>query len=303
MIIWNPNIWKNDGHQKKTLSVIIALFFFHQKQKGDAKMSSSYRTTKKKCFYPFLNVLKKSPEKETQNYDSFFYPFLSNMKEENDPFKNPGLLTNWQYVKDHISLIVYDIERDLWDLHDIIHEIIPNINVALIPIVKYNSNSCCHVFYLKKEVLDLWQKTAENVIKISKISSLSEPFLSSLSDYVKSLEDHAVSSYVPQNLLDCMEGNMKDFSDDLYLLKNREALFGAVQIGNMEVLKRIHRITGDFLIIPSSVHELILVPKIKENYENLRSLVNFVNNSIVEEKDIFSYRIFSFDGNLHSVDL
>lgn len=266
-------------------------------------MSNSYRNPKKRHFHPFLNVLETPYNEKPENFDSFFDPFPSHLPEENNPFTDPELLTNWQYVKDHISLIIYDLERNLWDMHDIIHETLLEINVALLPIVKYNSNSCCHIFYLKKEVLHLWQKTAENVMEIAKNSSLSEPFLSSLSDYMKSLEEHTVCSYVPQNLLERPDELMREHSDELLLLKNKDALFGGIQIGNIEVLKRIQNAIGDFLIIPSSIHELILVPKIKENYGNLRNLVHFVNNSIVEEKDIFSYRIFGFDGNLYCLNI
>ena len=266
-------------------------------------MSNSNRNPKKKHFHPFLTVLEDSPEELSRDFDSFFDPSPYCFPEENNPLANPELLKNWEYVKNHISLIAYDLERGLWDLHDIIHEVIPDINIALFPVIKFNSNFCCHIFYLKNEVLNIWQKTAENVMEISKSSSLSEPFLGSLSDYIRSLEEHTVGSYVPQNLLDCTEDIMREHSDELLLLKNSDALFGAVQIGNTEVLKRIQKITGDFLIIPSSIHELVLVPKIKDNYENLKALVNFVNNNIVEEKDIFSYRIFGFDGNLFCLNI
>ena len=53
----------------------------------------------------------------------------------------------------------------------------------------------------------------------------------------------------------------------------------------------------DILILPSSVHECILVPADDERYtlESLADMVRSVNNMYLKEKEILSYHVYRFE--------
>ena len=53
----------------------------------------------------------------------------------------------------------------------------------------------------------------------------------------------------------------------MYVLTNRRGIYGASFIADKQVLGSIaEKLGGDFAILPSSVHELIIIPEIKKAY-------------------------------------
>ena len=90
----------------------------------------------------------------------------------------------------------------------------------------------------------------------------------------------------------------------MYILTNHERSFGAAVIlyeGYLEKLAEC--IGGAFYLLPSSVHEMILLPKIKElndeeDSESLREIVEEVNHMVVEEQDVLSDSVYLYDERL-----
>lgn len=56
------------------------------------------------------------------------------------------------------------------------------------------------------------------------------------------------------------------------------------------------KLNGDFFILPSSIHETILLPDLGDmNYHDLEAMVQQVNESEVEPKDRLSYSVYHYD--------
>ena len=105
-----------------------------------------------------------------------------------------------------------------------------------------------------------------------------------------------------QNLLGEMIGtNETVFNDEemipMYILTNKEKLNGAVQMMNEGVLKATAEMLGkDIMIIPSSVHEVLLIPS--EGHETeadtLRQMVREVNDTQLALNEILSYHVYRY---------
>ena len=83
----------------------------------------------------------------------------------------------------------------------------------------------------------------------------------------------------------------------MYVLTNKQKMFGAGVIFYPGILELIESILGDhFYILPSSVHECILVPD-QGQYSRieLKRMVKEVNDSQVEDEEILSYEIYYYD--------
>lgn len=83
----------------------------------------------------------------------------------------------------------------------------------------------------------------------------------------------------------------------MYVLTNRDRIFGAASILYSEEMKKLtHKYNKNLIILPSSVHEVILVPDegIVENsfYKNM---VKEVNDTQVEPEEILSYSVYYYD--------
>lgn len=84
----------------------------------------------------------------------------------------------------------------------------------------------------------------------------------------------------------------------MYVLTNPSRLFGAVGILRKDVMRNFGKEHGDFYILPSSVHELILVPLCEcdeDAAENLCRIVHEVNFTQVPADEILAEGIYHYD--------
>ena len=81
------------------------------------------------------------------------------------------------------------------------------------------------------------------------------------------------------------------------MLTNKEKYFGAAVILYPHALKHIAGLLrNNFYILPSSVHECILVPDMGQySRMELKRMVKEVNENQVEEEEILSYEVYYYD--------
>lgn len=78
--------------------------------------------------------------------------------------------------------------------------------------------------------------------------------------------------------------------------KHHDSEYGAGVLGYAKIMDSIREQIGDFYIIPSSIHEIIAVPKsMGAEPSDLMNMVHDVNASTVAEKDQLSDRVFAYD--------
>lgn len=102
-------------------------------------------------------------------------------------------------------------------------------------------------------------------------------------------------------LLSCMPSNMDvdEFPDvlpDLHVLTNKSGIHGASCLLYEDILKDFADQTGtDFIILPSSIHEVLLFPDHHDrDYADLCHMVWSINRSDVPAEDILSDHIYLF---------
>lgn len=83
----------------------------------------------------------------------------------------------------------------------------------------------------------------------------------------------------------------------LYVLSNARRMDGAVGMFCKDALAEMARQVGaDLYILPSSVHEVILMPRTEDvDLDYLQGVVNRVNEEYVEEEDVLSGHIYLYD--------
>jgi hypothetical protein len=103
--------------------------------------------------------------------------------------------------------------------------------------------------------------------------------------------------------------SMKDFLADMagvnlgkntympiYILSNQKQMYGAAALLYSEQIKQLaDSLQSDLIILPSSVHELLLLPDDGENeYTFYRQMVEDVNTTQVEPEEILSYSLYRY---------
>lgn len=106
------------------------------------------------------------------------------------------------------------------------------------------------------------------------------------------------------------DNNLIDSDTDLdptsvYMLTNKRRILGSAQIVLKEVRSKIvSLIGGDFYIIPSSLHELLIVPaEVGFSKEDLETMLRDVNRTIVRPEDILSNKVYFVSGEDYSLQL
>ena len=84
---------------------------------------------------------------------------------------------------------------------------------------------------------------------------------------------------------------------EIYCLSNESKLNGAVSIISENVQKMVG---GDYYVLPSSVHELMIVPKsLGMNFGELEEMVSSVNAACVRDDEVLSNHVYQYDAKEH----
>ena len=89
----------------------------------------------------------------------------------------------------------------------------------------------------------------------------------------------------------------KQYDVPMYVLTNKEKIFGASVLLYSEKLQELAEKTGkNLLILPSSVHEVLLMPDEEEQeYGFYRQMIAEVNTTQVDPEEVLSYSLYCYD--------
>lgn len=115
------------------------------------------------------------------------------------------------------------------------------------------------------------------------------------------------------NIEKALFGGASDFDLDnidldapmqLYILSNRQNTQGATMILNDDLMARIADRIGSYYILPSSIHEVLILPKSAgAEAEELANMVKTVNSETVSEHEKLSDKVYEYNIEEHAVQI
>ena len=107
---------------------------------------------------------------------------------------------------------------------------------------------------------------------------------------------------MPMDMLDVM------FEDhpvkEMYVISNEMGLHGAASILYDEPLQEVAQLLGeDLYILPSSIHEIIVVPCSMGEPEHLSEMVKDINAGVVRAEEVLSDNVYVYDKNTRSISM
>lgn len=149
---------------------------------------------------------------------------------------------------------------------------------------------------------DMKTRVTENLLKIWNISK-EEAFRQA----EKNIRKREIQFIGIEELISKLTGEENKTSKELmYVLTYKpESSYGATILLDKGVLKQVaERLEEDFYIIPSSVHELIIVPSNdKHNGWELKRMLRTVNRELVEANEQLSYSMFFYNRKSAEIDM
>ena len=90
----------------------------------------------------------------------------------------------------------------------------------------------------------------------------------------------------------------------LYVLTNQDKMYGAsAMLYSVKMKELAENLQSDLLILPSSVHEVLLLPDDREGqYDSYRRMVQEVNTTQVEPEEILSFNLYRYSRKKEEVE-
>lgn len=89
----------------------------------------------------------------------------------------------------------------------------------------------------------------------------------------------------------------------MYVLSNKQRLDGAAAILDSEIMHRVQeKIGNDFYILPSSIHEVLVIPAdAYMDFRELEAMVKEVNAAQVAPQERLSDHVYRYDGGIQEI--
>lgn len=207
-----------------------------------------------------------------------------------------SFFVDWNTVKDKIVYRIVNTERNRKLLEDV-----PHINYLDLSIIFYvmleqfedgNSTILIHDSHMKA-----WNKSVDELMELATVNT-------------KVLVPYTVKDMY-DTMLDILELKGADIPAELhqknepsmYVISNKSLLYGSCAMIDKEFLRELGGKFGSFIILPSSVHELIILPcdEAECDLEECSEMVKEVNETLLSTEDILSDHAYFYNAYLGDI--
>ena len=196
-------------------------------------------------------------------------------------------ITEWEWVKQRISARLVNTEMNTKLLKKYVNMPFLNLSLIMQVIVKEGKEGVMTTM-VDKHMLKIW-----NVSEIDVYEAAMENLSNNRENIVlKSIKD------IMQEVLSLDSNDWDNSDNDMIVLTNKNNSFGANIITNSEIMSEISHQLGSFYVLPSSIHETILL---KDDgvvsVDTLLEMVMSVNREVLNKVDFLADNVFYFDCN------
>lgn len=185
----------------------------------------------------------------------------------------------------YLTVINADMNRDY--LSAVPHEILEDM--AVVPRVKVSEEAS---FVVKNDMLMPYGFSKERLFEAAHANMEAQEFI--CNDLGAVLMGFGMPSPIPDSP-----------SESIYVLTNPSGIDGAAAILSDKAMKDAKAMIGeDFLILPSSRHEVLLVPRSSHmSIRELTDMVREVNRTVVDTRDLLSDHVYRYNSRSGSIKM
>ena len=158
---------------------------------------------------------------------------------------------------------------------------------------------------IKNEYLDRWDITLEELHKqaVKNLMKFTEEEMEPMVDVVLKILFEGNNEFKEEGTKFIREVKSESEYSEMHVLSTTSHIYGAVYMFYSSKIKALaDKLDSDLYILPSSIHELILIPVLEnEEVETLREMVNQVNEESVENIDYLSDNVYRFNRNTEEI--
>lgn len=198
--------------------------------------------------------------------------------------------TDFSKVSDKIVFKLINLKRNKELLQNVPHIIYLDLAVVFYYIYDMYTNVGNATILIHNSHMDCWKVSLEELNQIAQKNAwkLLPPELLDMDDVLRMMK---IETDIPDNLI----------KERMFVLTNSRLLFGAACILYDGFIRTFaEKMNSDILILPSSVHETILLPASDmDAFEQFSEMVREINQTEVDDEDVLSdhayYYVYSRD--------
>lgn len=216
------------------------------------------------------------------------------------------MLADFSCMKTKVMMRLIHTDSNSEFLQDVPH--IPYLDLSIIFHLFLERNAFGQMTVLiHNDLLEQWQVDERTLLRLAlkNTPTAYPPQIKSMSDVMKDIARHNLGDDYDEALLDQLLGQNESASP-LYVLSNQAGIYGACCILYRNTLKNFaDSLESDLIIIPSSIHEVLLTPYGGVlSYDYLNSIVIGINHSEVPTEDQLSDHVYLYtraDDRIHII--
>lgn len=197
-------------------------------------------------------------------------------------------------VRNKVALKLINTERNKRLLSDVPHKNFKDLSIVFYLMLEETQEATATML-IRKGHIKKWGVDTETLWSDAMKNQVSQARLYTMTDKLQMLMDE---KQIIRNLLE--SESYTEPQDAMYVLTNSQEHYGAASLIYPGVLEKIRQIVrGDFFVLPSSVHELIIVPH-RDNMDvsEINQMIYSINQEHVELEEILSDHCYYYNGEI-----
>ncbi len=204
---------------------------------------------------------------------------------------------SFDYMKNKIIYRLVNYEKNKSELEKVPHIRYLDLAITFHCLVKWEKVEIGTI-RVNKEMMNQWQVTTKDLWELAKKNTpkLFPIQIRSMNEVIADLLKQEVGS---------LPFDHESLQSEMYVFTNKSGINGAsVLLYENAISNFASSNQTDFYILPSSIHEVILIP-FQQNFskKELNEMVNDVNSTEVPTEDILSNRVYIYHRNKNAIEM
>ena len=197
-------------------------------------------------------------------------------------------ITDFEQIKGKLvpRLINAEMNSELLEARP--HKLVADLAVTYCALLDQSFDGTASVA-VTNELMKMWNTSVEELHEIA-VANLSELLPSTFKGMTEVMSEMMGMSTEDMEMM-----GMSTDEEQMYVLSNTMNINGASALLDAKMMEEIIEKVGDFFILPSSIHETLVVPvKSGMDVESLEAMVRDVNSTQLQPDEILSNRVYSY---------
>lgn len=194
----------------------------------------------------------------------------------------------WETVRENVYAKLINAEQNKELLEEIPHRAFMDLAVVYYAVARDSAREDIGTILIYNGHMEMWGQEEENLYQTAMMNMRAdgEADFTDIRTIVERITDISFTKEDSSNSRDT----------DMYVLTNDRKCFGAAEILDKKTMRMIADQIGDgFIVLPSSVHEtIVLPPNDEEEYRRLADMVRAVNDTQVEAEERLSDHVYVY---------